>query len=30
MWDDGMDLATHARSFIAGGINAAAKAKAHH
>ena len=30
MWDDGMDLATHARSFIAGGIHAAAKAKAHH
>jgi len=30
MWDDGMDLARHARSFIADGIHAAAKAKAHH
>ncbi|SAK82906.1 xylose isomerase domain-containing protein [Caballeronia catudaia] len=30
LWDDGMDLATHAREFIAGGINAAAKARSHH
>ncbi|SAK76970.1 sugar phosphate isomerase/epimerase family protein [Caballeronia ptereochthonis] len=30
LWDDGMDLAKHAREFIAGGINAAAKARAHH
>jgi D-psicose/D-tagatose/L-ribulose 3-epimerase len=30
LWDDGMDLATHARAFMEGGINAAAKAKAHH
>jgi D-psicose/D-tagatose/L-ribulose 3-epimerase len=30
LWDDGMDLAKHAREFMAGGINAAAKAKAHH
>ena len=30
LWDDSMDLATHARTFIAGGINAAAKARAHH
>jgi D-psicose/D-tagatose/L-ribulose 3-epimerase len=30
LWDDGMDLAKHAREFMAGGINAAAKARAHH
>ena len=30
LWEDSMDLATHARAFMAGGINAAAKAKAHH
>jgi D-psicose/D-tagatose/L-ribulose 3-epimerase len=30
LWDDGMDLASHARTFIAGGINAAAKARAYH
>jgi D-psicose/D-tagatose/L-ribulose 3-epimerase len=29
LWDDSMDLATHARGFIAGGLNAAAKAKQH-
>jgi D-psicose/D-tagatose/L-ribulose 3-epimerase len=30
LWEDSMDLATHARSFMEGGINAARKAKAHH
>ncbi|BFG75725.1 hypothetical protein PTKU46_37580 [Paraburkholderia terrae] len=29
LWDDSMDLATHARAFIAGGLNTAAKAKQH-
>jgi len=29
LWDDGMDLAIHAREFMAGGIQAAARAKAH-
>ncbi len=29
LWDDGMDLAVHAREFMAGGIQAAAMAKAH-
>lgn len=30
LWEDSMDLATHARSFMEGGINAARKARAHH
>lgn len=29
LWDDGMDLATHAREFMANGIQAAARAKTH-
>ena len=29
LWDDSMDLAAHARGFIAGGLNAATKAKLH-
>jgi D-psicose/D-tagatose/L-ribulose 3-epimerase len=29
LWDDGMNLAVHAREFMAGGIQAAAMAKAH-
>ena len=29
LWDDGMDLAVHAREFMANGIQAAAMAKAH-
>jgi D-psicose/D-tagatose/L-ribulose 3-epimerase len=30
LWDDGMGLATRARAFMEGGIDAAAKAKTHH